>query len=171
MRPADSRTPITRAIALTWLVTAIWDFLCASTLGVSAYGSTFSRVWQGVAAAALGPNAMQMGGRGVAAGLGLHVTVALLWSATFVLAVTGVPALRRAIGRPGGAIVVACIYGPIIWLVMSFIVIPLSTRAFPALSFRWWVQMVAHVPFVTLPLVFTARRALGIGAFNKSVRV
>jgi hypothetical protein len=45
---------------------------------------------------------------------------------------------------------------------MSFAVIPLATGRLPALGFRWWVQVFAHVPFVTIPLVFTARRALGV---------
>jgi hypothetical protein len=39
-------------------------------------------------------------------------------------------------------------------------VIPLATGRPPRFGFRWWVQVVAHVPFVTLPLVFTARRSL-----------
>jgi hypothetical protein len=56
--------------------------------------------------------------------------------------------------------VLACIYGPIIWLVMSLAVIPVATGRLPGLGFRWWVQVVAHVPFVTVPLVFAARRVL-----------
>jgi len=65
------------------------------------------------------------------------------------------------IARPAGALL-AAVYGPIIWLVMSLAVILLATGRPPALGFRWWVQIFAHVPFVTLPLVFTARRALGV---------
>lgn len=149
-----------QAVTVTWLVTAAWDFLCASALGIFAYGSTFGRFWQGVASTVLGPSALAMGARGVAAGLALHLLVALTWSAVFVLAAVRSPALRRALAGPVGALVVACIYGPIIWLVMSFAVIPLATGRWPTLGFRWWVQVFAHVPFVTLPLVFTARRAL-----------
>src|SRR5689334_4586229 len=103
------------------MVTAAWDFVCASLLSVLAYGSTFSRLWQGVAATVLGPAALTMGARSVAVGLGLHLVVALVCSAVLVIAL--------ATGRP------------------------------PAIGFRWWVQLFAHVPFVTLPLVFTARRA------------
>jgi hypothetical protein len=142
-------------------VTAAWDFLCASALAVFAYGSTLSRFWQGVAATVLGASALEMGARGVAAGLILHLLVALTWSAAFVLAVAGSSALRRALNQPVGALMVAIIYGPLIWLVMSLAVIPLATGRLPALGFRWWVQIIAHVPFVTIPLVFTARRILG----------
>ena len=157
---SPSGKSVARAILVTWLVTAAWDFVCATLLSVFAYGSTFSRLWQGVASTVLGPAALTMGVRGVAAGLGLHLMVALVWSAAFVLAVAWLAAVRRAIARPGGAIAVACVYGPIIWLVMSLVVIPLATGRPPAFGFRWWVQIFAHVPFVTLPLVFTARRAL-----------
>ena len=150
------------AVLATWLVTAAWDFACATALSVFAYHSTFSGLWQGVASVALGPQARQMGARGVAAGLGLHLLVALTWSAVFVLAVVASRALQRVVARPVGAVAVAAVYGPIIWLVMSLAVIPLATGRPPAFGFRWWVQVFAHVPFVTLPLVFTARRALGL---------
>jgi hypothetical protein len=151
-------------VVVTWLVTAAWDFVCASALAVFGYGSTLSGFWQGVATTVLGASALDMGARGVAAGLVLHLAVALTWSAAFVLAVTGSSALRRALNQPVSALMVAIIYGPLIWLVMSLAVIPLATGRLPALGFRWWVQIIAHVPFVTIPLVFTARRALGLGA-------
>ncbi|HEX6941311.1 MAG TPA: hypothetical protein VF128_00210 [Gemmatimonadaceae bacterium] len=162
--------PITASILTTWLVTAAWDFVCATMLSVFAYGSTFSRLWQGVASTVLGPPALTMGARGVAAGLGLHLMVALTWSALFVLAAAASASLRRAIARPAGAIAVASIYGPVIWLVMSLVVIPLATGRPPAFGFRWWVQIVAHVPFVTLPLVFTARRALDAARISAAGR-
>ena len=159
----DSRT-IRRAVLVTWLVTAAWDFVCATALSVFAYGSTFARMWQGVASVVLGPDALQMGGRGILAGIALHLSVALTWSTVFVLALAASSALRRIVARPGGALAVGCVYGPIIWLVMSTVVIPLATGRPSTFGFRWWVQVFAHVPFVTLPLVFTARRQLGVGA-------
>lgn len=161
---APDRRSIPRAILVTWAVTALWDFVCATLLSVAAYGSTFSRLWQGVASTVIGPAALSMGGRGVAVGLGLHLLVALTWSTIFVLALDRSSALRHVVSRPDGAVAVATVYGPIIWLVMSLVVIRLATGRPTAFGFRWWVQIVAHVPFVTLPLVFTARRALGLSA-------
>ena len=162
------RGPVGRALLATWLVTAAWDFLCASALGVFAYGSTFSRFWQGVASVAFGPTVFEMGARGVAAGLGLHLLVALTWSAVFVFAAGRSVRLQRALARPGRALGVAAVYGPLIWLVMSIVVIPVATGKLPAFGFRWWVQVVAHVPFVALPLVFTARRTLGLGGGRRT---
>lgn len=153
---------LARAIVLTWLVTAAWDFVCATMLSVFAYGSTFTRLWQGVASTAIGPAALTMGPLGVAAGLGLHLLVALVWSALFVLALDRSGTLRRAVRPAGGATAVAAIYGPLIWLVMSLVVIRVATGRPTTFGFRWWVQVCAHVPFVTVPLVFTARRALGL---------
>ena len=159
---STSRHPVARAVLVTWLVTAAWDLICASALSVFAYHSTFSRLWQGVAATALGARALEMGSWGVATGLALHFLVALTWSTLFVLALARSEGLRRVVARPGDAFVVSCIYGPVIWLVMSLAIIPLATGRPPTFAFRWWVQIFAHVPFVTLPLVFTARRALGV---------
>lgn len=147
---------------VTWVVTAAWDFVCASALGLFAYATPVSRFWQGVAATVLGPSALDIGARGVAAGLALHLLVAFTWSAVFVIALARSLTLRRWLARPLGAFAVAAIYGPVIWLVMSLAVIPFATGRLPALGFRWWVQIVAHVPFVTLPLVFTARHVVGL---------
>lgn len=157
------RAPIGRAVLVTWLVTAAWDFVCASALSVFAYGGTFARLWQGVASTVLGQKALTMGTRGIAAGLGLHLLVALAWSAAFVVALAASGKLRQLVARPWTALLVAIVYGPVIWLVMSLAIIPMATGRPPAFGFRWWVQVFAHIPFVTLPLVFTARRALGLG--------
>ncbi len=110
----------------------------------------------------LGPAAFEMGSESVTVGLALHLAVALAWSALFVIALGASAALRRVVARAGGAFAVACVYGPVIWLVMSLAVIPLATGSPPGFGFRWWVQLVAHVPFVTLPLVFAARHAFGL---------
>jgi len=160
---ASARQRLAQAMLVTWLVTAAWDFLCASALSVFGYHATFSRFWQGVASTALGPKALEMGALGVGAGLALHLVVAFIWSTLFVLVLASSERLHRVVDRSGGAVVVAGLYGPVIWLVMSLVVIPLATGQPPTFAFRWWVQIFAHVPFVTLPLVLTARRMLGVG--------
>lgn len=156
----ETHGPFARVLLPVWLVTAAWDFACASALGVLAYGTPVTRLWQGVAATAMGPTALEGGAATVALGVGLHFAVALVWSAIFVAAARAWPALRTALQTSAGALAVAAIYGPAIWLTMSLAVIPLATGQPPRFGARWWVQIVAHVPFVTVPLVFTARRAL-----------
>jgi hypothetical protein len=149
-----------RAVLPVWGVTAAWDFLCATALSVFAYHTTAAHLWQGVASTVLGPTAIDGGAKPVVVGILLHLAVAFTWSALFVAAVRMSPRLRRIIASPSGALGVAAVYGPIIWLVMSIVVIPLATGRPPRFGFRWWVQILAHVPFVTIPLVFTARRGL-----------
>ena len=92
-----SRRSFARALVPVWLVTAVWDAVCATALSVFAYGTTAGGVWQGVAATALGPTTVT-GAAAVAAGLALHSSVALTWSALFVSAARAWPFLRRAIG-------------------------------------------------------------------------
>lgn len=116
-----STRQVARAAVITWIATAAWDFACATALAVFAYKSTFARFWQGVASVPFGARMLEAGGQGVATGLSLHLSVALTWSLLFVLALAASPALRRFVARPAGAVVAACVYGPIIWLVrLSF---------------------------------------------------
>jgi hypothetical protein len=157
---ASVRTSFIRSVIPVWLVTAAWDFLCATALSVFAYHTTFARLWQGVASTVLGPAALDGGATTIAAGIALHLVVAFTWSALFVAVARVSPTILRTIATPSGALAVAAIYGPIIWLVMSLVIIPLATGRPPRFGFRWWVQIFAHVPFVTIPLVFTARRVL-----------
>jgi hypothetical protein len=163
-----NRPTFARAILITWLVTAAWDFICASALTVLAYKGTFAGLWRGVAATAFGQQMATAGTRGVLAGLGAHLSIAFTWSAIFVSALAISAGLRRIVSRPIGAFAVACVYGPIIWLVMSLGLIPFLTGRSPSFTYRWWVQVFAHIPFVTLPLVFTARRALGLAETTMS---
>lgn len=153
--------PLLRARLLpTWLVVAVVDGLFASALAVLAYGSTASRLWQGVAATVLGPAALAGGARTVGVGLLLHLGVALGWSAAFLAALGASDRLRRVVATPGGVAAVALVYGPAIWLAMSLVVIPLLTGRPPAVTARWWVQLLGHVPFVSLPIVVVGARGV-----------
>ncbi|HZF72529.1 MAG TPA: hypothetical protein VEZ51_03805, partial [Gemmatimonadaceae bacterium] len=68
----DFRASFARAVLPVWLVTAAWDFLCATALSVLVYHTTVARLWQGVASTVLGPAALDGGVRAVATGLALH---------------------------------------------------------------------------------------------------
>src|SRR5882757_4119552 len=143
-----------------WLVTAVVDALFASALAVFAYRSTVTRLWQGVASILLGPAAFEGGARTTVVGLLLHCGVALGWSAVFLALYLSWPRLRRALASRRGVIAVAALYGPAIWLVMS-LAISLLVRRSPAFGFRWWVQLVGHIPFVAVPIVAMISRPAG----------
>ncbi len=142
----------------TWLVIAAIDFLFACTLSIVAYGSTFTRLWQGVASTVLGPAALTAGTSSVLVGLALHLGVALAWSVVFLTLYELSATVRGAITTPGGMLAVAAVYGPLIWTVMSFVVVPTLTGRPGAVSARWWVQAAGHILFVALPIVYMTGR-------------
>jgi hypothetical protein len=150
-RPALPR--LVRAGVTTFLV----DGLFSSVLVVVFYGSTVSRLWQGVASTLLGPAAFSGGARTAAIGILMHCGVAFGWSAVFVFGVMRSTWIRRVLATPFGVLKVAAVYGPAIWLVMSLAVIPLLLHRPPTFSIRWWVQFFGHVPFVGVPIVAAAR--------------
>ena len=136
-----------------WLVTAVTDALFSSCLVKFAYGSTVTRLWQGVASVPFGPTMLDGGTRAALIGLALHFCVALTWSIVFLLVYSSLRLVRAIASRPAGVIGLAVVYGPVIWLFMSFVLIPHFTHRPPTVNFRWWVQFFGHMPFVALPIV------------------
>ena len=149
------------------LVTFVSDGLFA-TAQTYLRGLTFTRLWQGVAAVLVGPDAFKGGTTTVAIGLMMHLSVAFFWSAVFVL-VSGKSAwLRRVLDSRGGVFKVAAVYGPAIWLVMSLIVIPVLTHRPPTITGRWWVQFFGHAIFVGLPIVSIIASSRTIASIRQS---
>jgi hypothetical protein len=142
------------------LTTAIIDGLFSGVLSVTAYGSTFSRLFQGVAATVVGNSAFTGGVRTVALGVLMHCGVAFGWSAVFVLVVWRWGLIREVLASRFGALKLAVVYGPAIWLVMSLLVIPILVHRAPTISIRWWVQFLGHFPFVGLPIVASVRAGI-----------
>jgi hypothetical protein len=54
---------------------------------------------------------------------------------------------------------------------MSFVVIPRLTGRMPTVNARWWIQLLAHIPFVAFPIVATVSRGLGGATDPARVRV
>ena len=135
------------------LVTGVTDGLFSSVLSAFVYGSTVTRLWQGVASTLLGAAAFEGGLPTAAIGVLMHFGVAFAWSAVFLLLVLTSAWLRGVLAAPYGVVAVAAVYGPLIWLAMSLVVIPMLTHRPPAINLRWWVQLIGHAPFVGLPIV------------------
>jgi hypothetical protein len=135
------------------LLTALIDGLFSSVLSAVFYGSTVARLFQGVAATAFGAGAFGGGARLTLVGVVMHVTVAFTWSAIFLVAYEQSAWLRRIAGAPFGVFKVAIVYGPLIWVVMSMVVIAALTGRTPAITVRWWIQFFGHAFFVGLPIV------------------
>jgi len=144
------------------LVTGVTDGLFSSILSTFFYGSTVTRLFQGVASVLIGAAALDGGTRTAALGVLMHFGVAFAWSAVFLLIVLTSSWMRSAIASPLGVIGVAAVYGPLIWIAMSMAIVPMFTHRPPTINFRWWVQLVGHFPFVGLPIVaMIARTPVG----------
>lgn len=151
-----------RPVMIAGLLTGVIDGLFSSVLSVFFYGSTATRLFQGVASTLLGPSAIDGGLRPAAIGVLMHFGVALGWTAVFVLLLDRSEGLRRVVARRGGPIAVAAVYGPVVWMVMSLLIVPQLTHRPPAITFRWWVQFFGHIPFVALPIVAATAYARGL---------
>jgi hypothetical protein len=145
----DTLTRLARAGLLTGLI----DGLFASVQSVAFYGSTVTRLFQGVASTLLGKSAIDGGTTPALIGVLMHFGVAFGWSAVFLILFTQSAWLRRVLSSRYGVVKVAAVYGPCIWLVMSLLVIPLLLHRPPTINPRWWVQLIGHFPFVGLPIV------------------
>jgi len=82
------------------LLTAVTDGLFSSVLAAFFYGSTVTRLWQGVASVLLGAAAFEGGSRTAAIGVLMHVGVAVGWSAVFLLLVLSSSWLRGIYRSP-----------------------------------------------------------------------
>ncbi|HSK81010.1 MAG TPA: hypothetical protein VLQ45_31445 [Thermoanaerobaculia bacterium] len=145
------RDPLPRLVR-AGLLTGVVDGLFASVLSVVFYDSTVTRLFQGVASTLLGQEALDGGTSTALIGVLMHFGVAFGWSAVFLLLVTRSAWIRRVLGSRYGAVKVASVYGPFIWLVMSLVVIPLLLHRPPTINIRWWIQLIGHFPFVGLPI-------------------
>jgi hypothetical protein len=87
---------------------------------VAFHGVTPAAVFRYIASGLIGSQAASTGFAPVMLGFVLHYTIALSWTALFYLASLRLPALRR---RP---ILAGVGYGALVYLVMNFVVVPLS---------------------------------------------
>lgn len=140
------------------LLTGVIDGLFSSVLNVVAYGSTVSRLFQGVASVLLGNEAFSGGTPTVVLGVLMHFGVAFGWSAVFLFLVLRSPWVLRLLASPYGVVKVAALYGPFIWMVMSLAVIPILVHRSPTIGTRWWIQLIGHIPFVGIPIVASSGR-------------
>ena len=147
---------MTRLIA-AGLTTGIIDGLFSS-VAVVMYGSTIPRLFQGVASTLVGTSAFTGGARTAAVGILMHFGVAFAWSAVFIFGLMRLARIRAILASGHGVVMVAAVYGPLIWLVMSLVVIPILLAQPPNITFRWWVQFFGHFLFVGLPIVALGSR-------------
>jgi hypothetical protein len=163
--PLRSDTRPGRYGRASWPGTLIATALLVGTLDIS-YAILFSyfrsgtsptRVLQSVASGALGRAAFDGGTPTAAMGLGFHFFIAFTITAIFFAAASRQPALVR---RP---VLAGTLYGIGVYLVMNFIVIPLSRigpRPLPA-AVVMVTGVLVHMFMIGTPIALGARRAFG----------
>ena len=152
------RSSVLPRLVRAWITTAISDGIFSSVLVTVFYGSTFARLWQGVASVPLGAKALDGGTGAVLTGILIHFCVALTWSTVFLLIWMSSTTIQRTVSSWGGVLTVASAYGPCIWMIMSLVVVQTLAHKPPTINFRWWVQFFGHIPFVAFPIVATIGR-------------
>lgn len=119
-------------------------------------GSSPIRILQGIAGGVLGPaNAVNGGLATAAIGLLCHFVIATGAATTYALAATRLPLLTR---RP---ILSGSIFGVCVYIVMNFVVVPLSRIGGrgPSLSWPAAVVFLAHIICVGIPIALCTKRA------------
>lgn len=154
MSSAAPSANVLRAILASGGACFILDGIAAMAL-FGLKGAKPHRVWQGVAGALLGPGSFDRGNFAVVLGVLLHLLVAFTAAAVFVLASRQIPWLIDH------AIPAGMMYGVAVWVVMNFVVIPLS--AMPKRPFNLTLaasQLLIHIFIVGLSISLPARHFL-----------
>ena len=140
------------ALVRAGLLTAVADGAFAAVMSVILYGGV-ARIFQGVASTLMGRSALTGGLPTAGIGVLMHIGVAFGWAAVYVFALSRLPVVQAVLGSRAGALKVAAVYGPCIWMIMSLLVIPALTHRPPAINAIWWIELAGHFPFVGVPIV------------------
>jgi uncharacterized membrane protein YagU involved in acid resistance len=141
----------------------LWGGLIAGTLDIT-YAIVFSYlrsgtspavILQSVASGLLGADSFKGGSATAALGLFLHFLIAYIWAAVYYFASRKLDVLIRA------AVVCGLLYGVGIYVVMNYVVIPLSAvppRTGPRPLLVFVTGLLVHMFFIGLPIALAARR-------------
>ncbi len=145
-----------RWLLIGWLVAGTLDITYACGFSYLRGGTSPTRVLQYVASGDLGPASFQGGTLTALAGLGFHYLNAFLFTLFFLLVAPRIPI---GIERP---VLVGAIYGVGVYLVMNYVVVPLSRigpRPAPALL-TWTTGVLVHMFLIGVPIALAAKKAL-----------
>ena len=134
------------AIALSSVVAGTLDLFSAVVLAKKR-GMSFASLLQFVASGALGEAAFQGGLSTVMAGMFFHYLIALIWAGAYFLLGRTLP---DTLMHP---FVCGTLFGIVVHLVMSFVVIPLSRTPKKPFAWQpWLIQLAIHITLVGLPI-------------------
>lgn len=140
-------------ILIAGVMCGVLDLACA-LIAFRARGVNPTRALQGIASAALGPAAFQGGIQTATLGTVFHFVVALSAATVYCLAATRFAWL---VEQP---FVFGPIYGAVVHLFMTFIVLPLSRLNRPLSLPYLFIQLAIHIFAVGLPIALVAHAFL-----------
>jgi hypothetical protein len=146
--------PWGRIFVATALIAGTLDIIYAIAFSYVRSGTSPSRLLQSVAYGALGRNAYSGGALTAALGLGFHFLIAFTITAVFFVATSHYPSLSR---RP---LITGSVFGIGVYVVMNFVVIPLSRigpRPLPA-AIVMVTGVLVHMFLIGVPIAWGARR-------------
>lgn len=124
---------------------------------IAATPSPVARFFQAIAAVVLGKRPFHGGAPAVALGAVMHFGVAMFWAAVFALLFMRSRLIRETLASRGGAVKVAVVYGPVIWMIMSFVVISTLVGHLPTIGRSWWIEFFGHIFSAGLPIALVFR--------------
>ena len=137
-------------------VGGLLDAIYATVLWGVILGSNPAGVWQSVAAGLLGKASYDGGTATAVLGLVLHFLIAFVMALVYVIASRR---LQVLLARP---ILMGVIYGFVLYLVMNFIVVPLSAIGFRPPSLVGAIRaLIPHVIFVGPAIALIAAKRAG----------
>jgi len=124
-------------------VGGLLDAIYATVLWGFILGSNPAGIWQSVASGLIGKASFDGGTATAVLGLALHFFIAGVMALVYVMASRRLPVL---IGRP---IVMGMLYGLVLYVVMNFVVVPLSAIGYRPPSLWGSVRaLIPHILFV-----------------------
>jgi hypothetical protein len=113
------------------------------------------RIFQSVAAGLLGTASFQGGWRTAVLGLALHFFIATSMSVTYYLVARRRPLLHER------AVLCGAAYGLLLYVIMNYIVVPLSAAPHGGKKDPLWVglSIVVHMVLIGIPIALFTRRA------------
>lgn len=137
------------------LVAGTFDIVYACTFWWVKRGLPPERIFQSVASGLLGKASFEGGAKTAALGLGLHYFIATSMSVAYCLVARRWSPLRN---RP---VPLGAAYGVLLYVIMNYIVLPLSAAP-PGSKDPLWIglSVAVHAFLIGIPIALFARRAL-----------
>ena len=153
------RAHTVRWLAIGALVTGVLDISYAIVFYHFRNHAPSSRILQSVATGLLGKASFQGGAATAALGLGLHFLIAAIITLAFYLLARRIAFLTRH------AFVSGVFYGIGVFVVMNYVVIPLSAigRFLPFVPVVAITGLLVHMFLIGVPIAWSVKQALGRG--------